>query len=308
MNELTVAEAAYLASLPKGPNNYHPFKHADRALERRNWVIDQMVENGYVTREEGDKAKAEPLGVTPRRNGTYLFAGEYFTEEVRRQIISRYGENALYEGGLSVRTTLDPKIQLIARKAMQNGLLKYDTLRGYRGPVKNIDVSGDWGVPLGSVKGLEDVPEWSLAVVLDSSETGLTIGLQPARQVSGASSRSASKARSARKTWALPCAMWSTARRSRPSRRPMCSSPATSSTCRRTKVPTAPTACARFRKWKVAWSPWIRTPAACWPWSVASPMRSRNSTARRRRCASRAPRSSRSSIRRRSTMAIRRPR
>ncbi|RUY16551.1 penicillin-binding protein, partial [Mesorhizobium sp. M7A.F.Ca.CA.001.13.2.1] len=169
VNELSVAEAAYLASLPKGPNNYHPFKHADRAIERRNWVIDQMVENGYVTREEGNKAKAEPLGVTPRRSGTYLFAGEYFTEEVRRQIIARYGENALYEGGLSVRTTLDPKIQLIARKSMQNGLMKYDTLRGYRGPVTSIDVSGDWGVPLGAVKGLEDVPEWSLAVVLDSS-------------------------------------------------------------------------------------------------------------------------------------------
>ncbi|RVA19809.1 penicillin-binding protein, partial [Mesorhizobium sp. M7A.F.Ca.CA.004.11.2.1] len=178
VNELSVAEAAYLASLPKGPNNYHPFKHADRAIERRNWVIDQMVENGYVTREEGNKAKAEPLGVTPRRSGTYLFAGEYFTEEVRRQIIARYGENALYEGGLSVRTTLDPKIQLIARKSMQNGLMKYDTLRGYRGPVTSIDVSGDWGVPLGAVKGLEDVPEWSLAVVLDSSATGLSIGLQ----------------------------------------------------------------------------------------------------------------------------------
>ncbi|TIR47239.1 MAG: penicillin-binding protein, partial [Mesorhizobium sp.] len=120
-----------------------------------------------------------------RRNGSYLFAGEYFTEEVRRQIIARYGENALYEGGLSVRTTLDPKIQLIARKAMQNGLLKYDTLRGYRGPVTHIDVSGDWGVPLGAVKGLEDVPEWTLAVVLDSSADGLTIGMQPARQVSG---------------------------------------------------------------------------------------------------------------------------
>jgi penicillin-binding protein 1A len=185
VNELSVAEAAYLASLPKGPNNYHPFKHADRAIERRNWVIDQMVENGYVTREEGNKAKAEPLGVTPRRSGTYLFAGEYFTEEVRRQIIARYGENALYEGGLSVRTTLDPKVQLIARKSMQNGLMKYDTLRGYRGPVKSIDVSGDWGVPLGNVKGLEDVPEWSLAVVLDSSATGLSIGLQPARQASG---------------------------------------------------------------------------------------------------------------------------
>ncbi|RWO82199.1 MAG: penicillin-binding protein 1A [Mesorhizobium sp.] len=185
VNELTVAEAAYLAALPKGPSNYHPFKYADRAIERRNWVIDQMVGNGYVTQEEGAKAKAEPLGVKPRRSGTYLFAGEYFTEEVRRQISARYGENALYEGGLSVRTTLDPKMQLIARKAMQNGLMKFDTLRGYRGPVKTIDVSSDWGVPLSEVKGLDDVPEWSLAVVLDSSESGLSIGLRPTRQISG---------------------------------------------------------------------------------------------------------------------------
>ncbi len=186
VNELTVAEAAYLAALPKGPSNYHPFKHADRAVERRNWVIDQMVDNGYVTAEEGAKAKAEPLGVTPRRSGPYLFAGEYFTEEVRRQIIARYGENALYEGGLSVRTTLDPHLQRLARKAMQNGLIKFDTLRGYRGPVKSIDISGDWGEPLGEVKGLDDVPEWTLAVVLDSNDSGLTVGLQPKREASGA--------------------------------------------------------------------------------------------------------------------------
>ena len=185
VNELTVAEAAYLAALPKGPSNYHPFRHTDRAVERRNWVIDQMVENGYVSREEGDKAKAEPLGVTPRRNGSYLFAGEYFTEEVRREIISRYGENALYEGGLSVRTTIDPHLQRLARKAMQNGLIKYDTLRGYRGPVETIDMGADWGVPLGEIKGLDDVPEWQLAVVLESSDAGLSIGLKPKREISG---------------------------------------------------------------------------------------------------------------------------
>lgn len=186
VNELTIAEAAYLAALPKGPSNYHPFRYTDRAIERRNWVIEQMVENGYVTREEGDKAKAGPLGVSPRRNGTYLFAGEYFTEEVRREIISRYGEDALYEGGLSVRTTLDPKLQLMARKSLQNGLIKFDRLRGYRGPKQQIDISGEWGKALGEVKGLYDVPEWRLAVVLDGSGSALSIGLQPSRLASGA--------------------------------------------------------------------------------------------------------------------------
>jgi penicillin-binding protein 1A len=186
VNELTVAEAAYLAALPKGPSNYHPFKFTDRAIERRNWVIDQMVENGYVTREEGDKAKAETLGVKPRRSGTYLFAGEYFTEEVRREIIARYGENALYEGGLSVRTTLDPKLQLMARRSLQNGLIKFDTLRGYRGPFAQIDIaSQEWGEALSAVQGLSDIPEWRLAVVLESSEAGLKVGFQPKREVSG---------------------------------------------------------------------------------------------------------------------------
>ncbi|GAA2868247.1 penicillin-binding protein 1A [Aminobacter niigataensis] len=189
VNELTVAEAAYLASLPKGPSNYHPFRFTDRAIERRNWVIDQMVGNGYVSREEGEKAKASPLGVTPRRVGTYVFAGEYFTEEVRRELIARYGQDALYEGGLSVRTTLDPKLQVMARRAMQSGLEKYDRLRGYRGPVKSIDISSDWGTALGEVKSLDDVPEWRLAVVLDSSKAGLGIGLQPKREVSGALSK-----------------------------------------------------------------------------------------------------------------------
>ncbi|MCO5056686.1 MAG: penicillin-binding protein 1A [Rhizobiaceae bacterium] len=185
VNELTLAEAAYLAALPKGPSNYHPFRETDRAIERRNWVIDNMVENGYADAEEAAKAKAQPLGVTPRRGGTYLFAGEYFTEEVRRQLIARYGEDALYEGGLSVRTTLNPKLQLIARTALQNGLMRYDTLRGYRGPITEIDVSGDWGVPLAEVDALGDVPEWKVAVVLGETEGGLEIGLKPDRKVSG---------------------------------------------------------------------------------------------------------------------------
>ena len=96
VNELSVAEVSYLAALPKAPSNYHPFRYEKRAVERRNWVIDQMVENHYVTREEGDKAKSEPLGVTPRRRGNNHFSGEYLTEEFRREINANYGEDALY--------------------------------------------------------------------------------------------------------------------------------------------------------------------------------------------------------------------
>src|SRR5690606_17015910 len=186
VNELTVSEAAYLAALPRGPSNYHPFRHTERAIERRNWVIEQMLENGYVSIEEAEKAKDQPLGVTPRHGGTYLFAGEYFTEEVRRQLIARYGEDALYEGGLSVRATLDPKMQLTARKALQNGLMRFDTLRGYRGPITSVELGDDWGKAVFEVKGLYDVPEWKVAVVLGVDESGLRIGLKPEATISGA--------------------------------------------------------------------------------------------------------------------------
>jgi penicillin-binding protein 1A len=185
VNELTLEEAAYLAALPRGPSNYHPYRHTDRAVERRNWVIDQMVANGYVEPAEGEAAKALPLTVNPRRSGTYLFAGEYFTEEVRREIIARYGEDALYEGGLSVRTTLDPEMQRSARKSLQGGLLRFDQLRGFRGPVTEIELGSDWGVPLGDVPALSDVPEWKLAVVLESGGQSARLGLQPGREASG---------------------------------------------------------------------------------------------------------------------------
>jgi penicillin-binding protein 1A len=180
VTELTIAETAYLASLPKGPANYHPFRHEKAALERRNWVIDRMAENGYITVGDATDAKAQPLGVKLRRGGSSLFASEFFSEEVRRQIIGKYGEKALYEGGLSVRTSLDPQMQIMARAALQHGLVEYDQRRGFHGPVSTIAVSGDWGPDLAKMSPLRDVPEWQLAVVIAASPTGVNIGLQPA--------------------------------------------------------------------------------------------------------------------------------
>jgi penicillin-binding protein 1A len=185
VTELTIAETAYLAALPKGPNNYHPFRREAAAIERRNWVVDRMVENGFVTSEEGAEAKKQPLGVNLRRTGSSLFASDYFSEEVRRQIIERFGDKSLYEGGLSIRTSLDPEMQIQARRALQSALLTYDQRRGFRGPIKQIPVDTDWGVPLAEVPGLADVPEWKIAIVLDSSTDGVDIGLQPAKEGGG---------------------------------------------------------------------------------------------------------------------------
>src|SRR5689334_8024930 len=186
VNELTVPEAAYLASLPKAPNNYHPFRQRERAIERRNWVIDRMADSGFVKTADAEKAKRLPLGVTNKTASGHVFAAEYFAEEVRRELYERYGEKKLYEGGLSVRTTLDTKYQVLARKVLTDGLVRYDEVHGWRGPVATIDVKGDWGVKLADVKALAGVAPWQLAVVLETGDQSARIGLQPGREPGGA--------------------------------------------------------------------------------------------------------------------------
>jgi penicillin-binding protein 1A len=189
VNELTIAEASYLAALPKAPAALHPVRNRDRAIERRNYVIDRLLENGWIKQADADKAHKEGLNVTNRANGAHTFAGEYFAEEVRRDIFERYGEKKLYEGGLSVRTTLDPKIQVMARKTMVAGLVKYDEEQGYRGPVSRLDISGDWGVKLADVKSLSDISPWRMAVVLETSDQSARVGFQPSRELGGSVSK-----------------------------------------------------------------------------------------------------------------------
>ena len=185
VNEITVPEAAYLAALPKAPNNYHPFRQRERALERRNWVIDQMAQDGFITNAQAETAKRTALGVTQKATSTHTFAAEYFAEEVRRELYDRYGEKKLYDGGLSVRTTLDTKLQVLARQTLTEGLVRFDETQGWRGPVAKIDISGDWGVKLADVKALADVAPWRLAVVLETSDQSARIGLQPGREPGG---------------------------------------------------------------------------------------------------------------------------
>jgi penicillin-binding protein 1A len=189
VNELTIAEASFLAALPKAPGALHPVRNHDRAVERRNYVIDRLQENGWIKASDADKARKDPLVVAGRSNSAHTFAGEYFAEEVRRDIFERYGEKKLYEGGLSVRTTLDPKIQVMARKTMVAGLVKYDEEQGYRGPIQKLDISGDWGVKLAEIKSLSDISPWQMAVVLETSDQSARVGFQPARDLGGAVSK-----------------------------------------------------------------------------------------------------------------------
>ncbi len=185
VNELTIPEAAYLAALPKAPSNYNPFRQRERAMERRNWVIDRMAEAGFIKTADAEKTKRQGLGVTQKPTGAHMFSAEYFAEEVRRELYDRYGEKKLYEGGLSVRTTLDTKLQVLARKVLTEGLVRFDEANGWRGAITKVDISGDWGVKLAEVKALSDVLPWRLAVVLETGDKSARIGLQPAREPGG---------------------------------------------------------------------------------------------------------------------------
>ncbi len=156
LDELNIAEAAYLAALPKAPNNYHPVRRKDAALTRRNWVVGRMLEERFITPEQADIAKAKDLGVVKVRREMEFVTADYFSEQIRRQLIKMYGETKLYEGGLSVRSTLDPHLQEIADRALRKGLERYDFRHGWRGPFqalgKNINFQSaidDFERPLG---------------------------------------------------------------------------------------------------------------------------------------------------------------
>ncbi len=185
LRDLTLEEMAYLASLPKGPNNYHPFRRAKEAVARRNAILALMAENGYITDAEASAAQAKPLEVNVRNFGTQIRAADYFAEEVRRTLIAQFGEQKLYSGGLSVRTTLSPRLQDLARRALVEGLVAFDRKSGWRGPVDKIAVTGDWGVPLGAIDTPNDIHPWRLGVVLKAEREKAVVGLRPARRQDG---------------------------------------------------------------------------------------------------------------------------
>ena len=177
LDELTVAEAAYLAALPKAPNNYHPERQRDAAIARRNWVIARMAEDGHITAEEAKAAQAEPL-TTRRRDETEYVTAEYFAEEVRREVVKLYDEKTLYEGGLSVRASMNPVLQEVATRSLRNGLVAYDRRHGYRGPVARWENFDNWAKKLAATAPPPGSEGWKLAVVLkDEDAQAVEIGL-----------------------------------------------------------------------------------------------------------------------------------
>ena len=177
LDELSIAEAAYLAALPKAPNNYHPVRRLDAAVDRRNWVVRRMLEEGFIDLMTAHEARAAPLKVVPRE-AVQIVEAEYFLEEVRRELTRRFGDEGLYKGGLSVRTTLDPAMQGIAEQALRDGLIKYDRRHGYRGPVARIQAADKWREYLSNVDKPTGAGGWSLAIVLRVNQKTAFVGMK----------------------------------------------------------------------------------------------------------------------------------
>ena len=176
LDNLTVEEAAYLAALPKAPSNYHPVRHRDAAVARRNWVISRMAEDGRITLAQADAARAKPLAVTGRPPEE-KFDSPWFAEEIRRELLERYGDAALYGGGMSVRATIDPTLQALADQALAEGLENYDRRHGYRGPLAQIQLDSSWRWRLAAIERPPGLRDRRLALIMQVSSDRADIGL-----------------------------------------------------------------------------------------------------------------------------------
>ena len=184
MDELTIGEMAYLALVVKGPANYEldDPREYENARRRQSYVLGRMVEDGYITQAEADAAKAAPLEWTDRLEGDEYLAADYFVEEARKEIQSRYGDKDLYSGGLSIRTTLDTDMQMAARQALRRGLEQLDRRLGWRGPLDRFSSLNDWESKLRAYTPPADIGDWRVAVVLDTPVKTAKLGMLADRE------------------------------------------------------------------------------------------------------------------------------
>ena len=188
LSQLTPAEAAYLAALPQAPSNFHPVRDRERAVSRRDFVLREMFENGYITKAQYDEAVATPLetvqGGEIEGFRDQLPPRDYFTDEIRRQLSRDFGEDEFLRGGYTVRATADPEMQAIAAAALRRALERYDRSAGrWHGAEGKIDTGllGDEGAWRAALVGTEvprDVPGWFPAVVLSLGDSSARIGIE----------------------------------------------------------------------------------------------------------------------------------
>jgi len=187
LEELTSEEAAYLAALPKAPSDLHPVRQYDRAMARRNYVLEEMAQTGHLSRADAEATKQRPLETIIGKKRPQVLANarpSYFSQAVRSQLIDELSADELYEGGLTIRATIDPELQEIAARALRRGLEEYDrNTAPYRGPVTRIAEIADgdtasWREQQRKADVPRDIPDWHPAVVLNTGETTALVGIE----------------------------------------------------------------------------------------------------------------------------------
>lgn len=180
---LSLPQMAFLAILPKAPETYGRKANEARALVRRDYVLREMRDNGYISDAQYQAATRTPLGLLPRAaTAPNLFMGGYFLEEVRRELIEKFGETSdsgpysVYDGGLWVRTSLNPDYQRYAEQALRDGLVRYESGKGWRGPIARIEAGPGWAGRLAAQNLGAGYPDWRIAVVLQRSGGTAEIG------------------------------------------------------------------------------------------------------------------------------------
>ena len=183
VGDLDLHQMAFLAILPKAPERYGRSGNSALALERRDFVLSQMEDNGFISAADMEAAQNMPLGLVRQASQTRSVDAGYFLEEVRRQLIAEFGEsaedgdNSVYAGGLWVRTSLDPELQAAARDSLRAGLRSYHGNRGWAGAIATIDVSeGNWASQLASSYLSVRYQNWRIGVVTNRSGSSATIG------------------------------------------------------------------------------------------------------------------------------------
>lgn len=177
INELNLEEAALLAIMPKAPSLFDPERNPARAKSRRDWVIEKMLENNYISEKAAYYAKINDIKVGKRKKAR-TFSADYYAEEVRKEVVEILGEKKLYEGGLTVITNLDSRLQNYAKHTLRNHIEKYNKKHGYKGPISHFDNIDNWQEQLKEYKFNYNKELASVAVILEIAENQAVIGLK----------------------------------------------------------------------------------------------------------------------------------
>ena len=171
ISELNYGEAALLAALPKAPSKYNPYKNKELAKFRRNLVLNNLLDNGYIDQKQHSKLINSKIKLQKRKR-IYLEDSRYYVEDVRKDVIDKYGYDKVYKQGFNIKTPLDLELQKIATQSLRNGLQEFDKRKGWRGPLSNIKKYKNWKKDLKDLN-LEKSLGWELAVVtrIDKFET-----------------------------------------------------------------------------------------------------------------------------------------